>query len=95
MNITFPQLIFGSLVAGLIGSSIHLVLGGKPLRLIFSLIFSWIGFWTGQTISNQLNISLLKLGTINMGIALIGAIFLGILGYWIAGENKNKKDEIN
>jgi len=50
MNITFPQLIFGSLVAGLIGSSIHLVLGGKPLRLIFSLIFSWIGFWTGQTI---------------------------------------------
>lgn len=92
MNISIPQLVFGSLIAGLIGSVIHLILGGKPLRLVFSLIFSWIGFWAGQALSVRLGFSFFKLGTINLGIAATSALILGLLGYWIAGDNKNAKD---
>ena len=95
MNIAIPQLVFGSLAAGLIGSIIHLLLGGKPLRLIFSLVFSWIGFWAGHAIANRYSLFYLRFGTVNFGIAALGAFVIGLFGFWITGENKMDKDDID
>ena len=88
MTITFPHFIFGSLIAALLGALIHLVLGGKPLRLIFALIFAWIGFWTGHFLGNRYQIFFLRYGVINIGVGAVTALGLSLLGYWIAGENK-------
>lgn len=90
MNISIPHLIFGSLIAGLIGSLIHMILGGKPLRLLFSILFSWIGFWTGHSIANRYYLHFIRYGTINIGIGIVFAIVIGIFGYWVAGENKKE-----
>jgi uncharacterized membrane protein YjjP (DUF1212 family) len=94
MKIAIPQLILGSLAAGLIGSIIHLLLGGKILRLVFSLVFSWIGFWVGHSIANRYRLFYFRYGTINFGIAAISAVALGLFGFWIAGENKKDKEDI-
>jgi len=93
MNIAFPQIIFGSLIAGIVGAGIHLILGGKPLRLVLSLIFSIIGFWLGQALSSQYSISIIRLGTINLGFALVASLLFGVFGYWIAGENRTEKEK--
>jgi len=87
MDIAIPQFIFGSLIAGLIGSLIHLVLGGKPLRLIFSIIFSWIGFWAGHSIAARYHFYVLRYGTINIGAGIIIGLALGLFGFWVSGEN--------
>jgi len=92
MNIAFPQLIFGSLIAGLIGSLIHLFLGGKPLRLVFSLFFAWVGFWVGHSISDRYQFYLYQLGTLDIGTGVIFAILLGVIGYWFAGDNTRNKE---
>ena len=91
MNISLPHLIFGSLISGLIGALVHLILGGKPLRLLFAILFSWIGFWAGHSIANHFQISIIAYGTINFGAGIIIALGFSLVGYWIAGENK--KDE--
>ena len=88
MNISIPHLIFGSLIAGLIGSLIHLILGGKPLRILFSIIFAWIGFWAGHSLGNRYQIFLYQYGSLNLGMGIGISILLGLTGYWISGENK-------
>lgn len=93
MNLSIPHLIFGSLIAGLLGSLIHLALGGKPLRLVFSIIFSWIGFWVGHAVANRYTIFIFRYGTINIGPGIVLALGLGLFGYWIAGENAKDKDD--
>jgi len=94
MNIlTMPVLIFGSLIAFLVGALTHLIGGGKFLRLVFSMVFSWIGFWAGNSISDKLNIHILQFGQVNYLISIAGSILLAIFGFWISGDtNKGKTD---
>jgi len=90
INLNFPVLIFGSLIALLLGSIIHLIAGGKLIRLLFSMIFSWIGFWIGNYFSNYFSFEIFKLGIIDYGSAMICSIFIGIFGFWISGENRSQ-----
>lgn len=92
MNISIPHLIFGSLIAGLVGSLVHLILGGKLLRLLFSLVFAWIGFWAGHSIANRYNLNFFSYGTINLGAAIGLSIILSLAGYWISGEKRQDKE---
>jgi len=86
--ITLPIFIFGSLVAGLIGSLIHLILGGKPFRLLLSILSSWIGFWFGNNLGSRYGLCFFKYGQINFGFAIFLSIVFGLIGYWISGENQ-------
>jgi len=88
INISFPVFIFGSLIGGLIGSMIHLIFGGKPLRLLLSITFSWIGFWIGNNLGIRYGFSFFKYGPIDYGPAIFSSIILGLIGYWISGENQ-------
>ena len=87
-EITFPVFIFGSLIAGLVGSLIHLIFGGKPFRLLLSIFFSWIGFWVGNNLGLQYGFKFFKYGPINFGTAVFVSLILGFIGYWISGENQ-------
>ena len=87
-NITFPVLRFGSLIAGLIGSLIHLIFGGKPSRLFLSILFSLIGFWIGNNLGFRYGLIYFKYGPIYFGVAILLSLLLGLIGYWISGENQ-------
>jgi len=87
-DLTFPVFIFGSLIAGLVGSLIHLILGGKPFRLLLSIIFSWIGFWIGNNLGFRYGLFIFKYGPIHFGAAVFVSLTLGLIGYWISGENQ-------
>lgn len=91
--LTFPVFIFGSLIAGLIGSLIHLILGGKPFRLLLSIISSWIGFWLGNNLGLRYGLIIFNYGQINLGFAILLSILLGLIGYWISGENQKPSNK--
>jgi uncharacterized membrane protein YeaQ/YmgE (transglycosylase-associated protein family) len=87
-NLTFPVLVFGSIVGLLIGALFHLVAGGKLIRLIFCLIFGWIGFWVGNYFSQRFEIQIYQYGLISYGTSIIASLIFAAGGYWISGENK-------
>jgi len=86
-NLTLPVFIFGSLIALLLGALVHLIAGGKLLRLIFCIVFSWIGFWSGNYLAARFNLDILRYGQVNYGPAVLIALILSIFGFWISGEN--------
>ena len=92
VNLTLPVFIFGSLIALLLGALVHLVAGGKLLRLIFSMIFAWIGFWAGNYLAGRFNLEILNYGLVSYGPALMIALIFSVFGYWISGENKPESE---
>jgi hypothetical protein len=90
LNLTLPVFIFGSIIGLLIGATFHLLAGGKIIRLIFCLVFGWIGFWGGNYLSQKLGIQILQYGQISYGIAIIMSLISTAAGYWISGENKTE-----
>ena len=81
---TFPALILGIVISTLYGFVFHLFLGGGIGRLLLNVILAWIGFWIGQFVASQLDISLIDLGPLHLGIATIFSwVFIGI-GHWLS-----------
>jgi len=87
-NLTLPVFVFGSLVGLLIGALFHLIAGGNLIRLIFCLVFGWIGFWGGNYFSQKFGIPVYQYGQISYGTAIFFSMLLAAGGYWISGENK-------
>jgi len=89
-NITIPVFIFGSMVALLIGSIVHLIGGGKLLRLILSMFFAWVGFWAGNYGSDYFGINLIKYGPVDYAVAMASSLIFAVFGFWISGENRRE-----
>jgi uncharacterized membrane protein YeaQ/YmgE (transglycosylase-associated protein family) len=81
MNI--PTLIFGGLIATLYGAIFHLVRGGSLWRLVTYILLSWAGFWLGHFLAERFDISIINLGSLNLGIATISSFIFMLIGYWI------------
>jgi len=80
---TFPSLVFGSIIAFILGALFHLIVGGGLIRIIISLLSSVIGFWVGHYIGYQINLDLFTLGFLHIGTGIVGAIIFLVLGYWL------------
>lgn len=81
---TFPAIIFSFFVASLFGSLLHLWRGGSLLRLLLYLALSWIGFFAGHILADVLSIRFIVVGTINMGMGILGCLVMLGLGYWLS-----------
>lgn len=81
---TFPAFIFSFFLALLLGSLLHLWRGGGSGRLMLYLGLSLIGFFGGHFIAEALSIRFIQVGTINLGIGMIGSFLLLALGYWLS-----------
>jgi hypothetical protein len=81
---TFPAIIFSFFVASLFGSLLHLWRNGGLFRMVLYLVLSWIGFFGGQLIAQSLSIHFLDLGTIHLGMGILGSLLLLGLGYWLS-----------
>ena len=88
--VTLPAFIFGGVIATLYGTAFHLIRGGGLGQLFIYILLSWIGFWAGQFIAEQLNWSFLNLGPLHLGIATISSLILMIIGYWVLIGKKPK-----
>ena len=81
---TVPALVFGALLASLLGALYHLALGGPGSRLIIYLALAWAGFALGHLAGSWFGWNFLQAGPLNTGAALVGSlIFLG-LGDWLS-----------
>lgn len=81
---TLPSLLFGFVVALLIGAVFHLFLGGGLGRLFLYLILSLIGSAAGQWVGSWRNWNLFPIGTLNLGMAIVGSLVFLVVGYWFS-----------
>lgn len=84
---TFPAIVFSIFMALLLGSLLHLWRGGSPSRLMLYLVLSLLGFFGGHLLGNALSIRFFVVGTINLGMGILGSLVLLGLGYWLSPEN--------
>ena len=87
---TVPALIYGSLIAILLGSAFHLWKGGNLGRIILYALFSLIGFWAGHFVGNWLDISFWEAGPIRMGSAVVGSIVVLLMVHWLSQISVNE-----
>jgi hypothetical protein len=81
---TFPAIVFSFFVATLLASLVHLWRGGGLLKLVWYLIVSWAGFFGGHWLAESLSIKFVDVGTIHLGMGLLGSIIFLAIGYWLA-----------
>ena len=74
-----PAILFGWLLASIIGFTFHLVRGGTLRRIALYLITSWLGFALGQQLGAMTGTTLLRLGAINLFTAGLGAVLALLL----------------
>jgi hypothetical protein len=84
---TFPAIVFSFFIATLLGSLLHLWRGGSLIRLLLYLALSLIGFFVGNFLAQAFAIRFIKVGTINLGMGILGSLALLGLGYWLSPEN--------
>lgn len=81
---TFPAIIFSFFIAMLFGSLLHFWRGGGVFRLGLYLILSCIGFFGGHLMAEVFSISFWDVGTIHLGMGILGSLALLGLGYWLS-----------
>ncbi len=80
---TIAGVVFGLVVATLLGSLLHLWRGGGFGRLVFYVLISWIGFWAGHIAGEALGWSFWKVGPLNLGMGILGSVIILAIGYWL------------
>lgn len=71
---TLPALLFGLVIAGLIGSIFHLLRGGNGWALLLSLFLSILGFSVGQLVGMYFGWQLFTFGILDIGLGVIGSL---------------------
>ena len=82
MNV--PAAVFGFLIASAAGLLYHLVRGGPLPRLLLYLASSWIAFGIGHFVGGWMDLSLLRVGAINLFPALLAALLALLLADTLA-----------
>ncbi len=86
MTAAASGLILGFLLATAYGAGFHLLLGGPARRIILYLLTAWIGFAVGHFAGDLLNLTLLRLGVLQLFSASVGAWIALIGSWWLAGD---------
>jgi hypothetical protein len=71
-----PTLIFGFIVATLLGAAFHLVFGGDARRLALFLLGGWVGFGLGHVVGVIFAINIFNIGTLRIVSASVGALLV-------------------
>jgi hypothetical protein len=91
---TLPALLLGLLISTLYGALFHLVRGGGASRLLLYLILGWAGFWAGQWLADQLDLTFASLGQIHLGLATLFSLGSLVLGSWLVRTEPGKKSPV-
>lgn len=81
---TFPAIVFSFFIATMFGSLLHLWRGGGLGRLVLYLILSLVGFFAGHFLAGLMGMTFLDVGTIHLGMGILGSWLTLALGYWLS-----------
>lgn len=87
-----PTIIFGILLALLLGAMFHLARGGSAKRLLIYLGISLAGFWLGDIIAYYTGWSFIRIGVLNAGLGTIFSIVLMAAGEFLLNRFEPKKE---
>jgi hypothetical protein len=91
-----PIIILGIVVSTLYGAVFHLLKGGSLGRLVFYILLAWAGFWLGQYIATEMEISIYRFGTLNLIMATLFSFAFLFFGHWLSlidhGRNDSTSD---
>ena len=82
MNIV--TILFGWIMATLLGALFHLWRDGGFWKLLLYLGLSWAGFWLGNWAASAWGVNFLLVGGLNLGLALIGSMIFLFVGHWVS-----------
>lgn len=89
---TLPVILFGLVIALLVGALFHSLRGGGGWRFLFYIALSIAGFAAGQWIGIMRGWSLFKFGALDIGMGLVGSLTVILLGDWLSRiESKDQK----
>jgi len=81
---TVPSLVLGIVVAVLLGALFHLFLGGGLGRLLLYIFLSAAGSAAGQLAGIWKSWQLFPVGTLDLGMTIIGSAVFLIVGHWFS-----------
>ncbi len=80
---TFPTILFGLVVAVLIGVLFHIWRGGNGWRLLFYVSLSIFGFALGQAAAMISGWGLYMFGMLDLGLGAFGSALILLAGNWL------------
>lgn len=80
---TLQAIVFGFAIASLYGSLFHLIRGGGLGKLLLYLLFSWIGFWSGNYFADRSGWTFVTVGPLHLGLATLSSIAFLMIGAWL------------
>ncbi len=90
---TIPALLFALLLALLIGALFHLWRGGGGGKLLLFLVLSAAGFAAGHFLAVWRGWSLLRVGSLEVGVAALGSLLFLAVGEWLSLVNVTPPDD--
>ena len=88
MSTTASGLVLGFLLATLYGAGFHLIMGGRPRKIILYLISSWAGFAFGHFVGDFFGIEALKLGAVHLLTASLGSWLALVVSWILSGRDE-------
>jgi len=88
MTTTASGLVLGFILATLYGAGFHLIIGGRPRKIILYLTASWVGFAIGHFVGDFIGIETLKLGAVHLLTASLGSWLALLISWILAGRDE-------
>lgn len=80
-------IILGFLLATAYAAGFHLIIGGRPSKIILYLAAAWLGFLIGHFIGELVGVNALSLGAVNLISASIGS-WLALISSWFLSNRE-------
>ena len=80
---TIPSLLFGLIIALLIGTIFHAIRGGNGWRLLLFIGLSIAGFFLAQWVGTLFGWGLYSFGALDAGLGVVGSVILLAVGDWL------------
>lgn len=86
MSSTASGLVLGFLLATAYGAAFHLIIGGRPRKILLYILAAWVGFTLGQFVGDVIGVDVFQLGAINLLSASLGAWIALILSWFLSAR---------
>ncbi len=81
---TLPSLIFGALIATLLGALFHLWKDGGPAKLLLYQTLAWVGFFGGDVVAAHWGWTWGKIGPLAVVPGILGALIFLAIGHYLS-----------
>jgi len=88
---TLASYVLGFVLSSMIGFGFHVWKGGRLSKILLYLILGWVGFWGAQILGASLNWEFLAVGKLLVGLDIVGAIIILLLGHWLSLVNQDEE----